>query len=100
MPDATEPDVIRLSLPADHDLRGVVEVAVAVLARRLRFGDAAITAGRATAGAAFDELVGGDRQTTVEIELHVTDAALGLRLQADGAIRSIMIPDEAPSPPG
>ena len=73
---------------------------MAVLARRLRFDDAAIGAARAAAGAAFDDLVGGADQTTVEVELHVQDAALGLRLEAGGAIRSVTIPDEAPSPPG
>ena len=100
MPDARDPDLIRLSLPADRELRGVVEVAAGVLARRLRFGDEAIADARAAAGAAFDEVVGAAGQTTVEVELLVTERRLVLQLRGGDATRTVTIPEETSGRPG
>ena len=92
MPEDHEPDLIRLSLPADPDLRGVVEVVAAVLARRLRFGDDSVATARAAAGTAFDE-VASDGQGPVEVEVEVLETHLVLRLRAGGTTRSVTIPD-------
>jgi hypothetical protein len=96
MPEAREPDVIRLSLPADPDLRAVVEVGVAVLARRLRFADDAISSARTAAGAAFDDVAGQAAGKTLEIEILVAEAQLVLRVRAGEATRSVTLPDESP----
>jgi hypothetical protein len=98
MPDAWEPDVIRLSLPADGDLRGVVEVAAGVLARRLRFADDAIAAARIAAGAAFDEVARAAGDGDVEVEAHIMEAQIVLHLEASGSSRSVTIPPGSPTP--
>ena len=99
MPEDQGPDVVRLSLPADPDLRSVVEVTAGVLARRLRFADDVIATARATAGSAFEEIAGSAGDGLVEVEVHLLDAQLVLHVRADGASRSLTISNGPPSPP-
>ncbi len=91
MPDGLEGDVVRLSLPADAAMRPVVEVAVAVLGRRLRFDDTAIAAARASAGAALDDVTGTGGQDTSEIEILVREDRLVLDLRNGAEVRTITI---------
>jgi hypothetical protein len=93
MPEDLGPDLIRLSRPADPDLRGVVEVLAAVLARRQRFGDDAVAAARAATGTAFDDVAGAG-QGPVEVEVEVLETQLVVRLRAGEVTRSVTIPDE------
>ncbi len=93
-----EPDHIRLSLPADADLRKVVEVAVAVVARRLGLSDTEVQAARTAIGDAFVELVGAGGGEPIELDLVLEDRCMVARLRAGGAERSVAVPRAASSP--
>ena len=94
--DAT--DQVRLTLPPDADLRGVVEVAVAVLARRIGLDDAAVREARSAAGQAFDEAcaAAGDEPVDVELSLGQRDVAAVIR---SGAIERRVSAARPPSDP-
>ncbi len=86
------PDPVRLSLPADADLRTVVEVAVAVVARRLGLPDAEVSAARNAAGDVFIELIGGGGGDPVELELAVEDRRMVGRFRVGGTERQVTAP--------
>lgn len=88
----SDADTIHLSLPADSDLRPVVEVAVSLLARRWGLADDEITAARAAAADAFVELAGADADDPVDIEVHATPQHLTLRLTHAATERTIEAP--------
>lgn len=91
MPDADAPEHIRLSLPADLDLRPVAEVAVAVVARRMGLPDTEVAAARAAVGDAFTELAtAGD--DPIEMEVSASDRHLATRLRSGGAERTVTAP--------
>jgi hypothetical protein len=73
-------DEVRLTLPPDPDLRAVVEVAVAVLARRAGLGDEAVRRFRARVGAAFDKgCAAGGGELEVVAALEDRDVRVHLR---------------------
>jgi hypothetical protein len=94
--DAT--DQVRLTLPPDADLRGVVEVAVAVLARRIGLDDPAVREARSAAGQAFDEAcaTAGDEPVDVELSLGQRDVAATIR---SGSIERRIRATRPPSDP-
>jgi hypothetical protein len=65
--DAT--DQVRLTLPPDADLGGVVEVAVAVLTRRIGLDEAAARDVRSAAGQAFDDACAAAGDELVDVVL-------------------------------
>ncbi len=87
-----EPDHIRLSLPADADLRKVVEVAVAVVARRMGLRDAEVAAARTAAGDAFAELVTVDGASPVELDITLGSRRIVTRIRAGGVERRVTAP--------
>jgi hypothetical protein len=96
MPESHARDIIRLSLPADRDLRRVVEVAVAVVGRRVGVGDAEVQVLRSAGGDAFDEVAataGGER---VEVEVEAEDRQLVARIRAGAVDRTIRAPARPP----
>jgi len=94
MPEA-ELDHIRLSLPADADLRKVVEVAVAVVARRMDLPDTEVTAARTAAGDAFAELVTVDGASPVELDITLEARRMVTRIRAGGVERRVTAPTPA-----
>lgn len=95
-----EPDHIRLFLPADADLRKVVEVAVAVVARRLGLSDTEVQAARTATGDAFVELTGAGGGEPVEVDLVLGDRSMVARLRAGGAERRVAVPRATADPSG
>jgi hypothetical protein len=97
MPEPQEPDVVRLTLPPDGDLQPVLEVAVAVLGRRVRLTDDAIQAARAAVGDAFAQVVAGAGEAPVEMEVavHLATDQLVVRLRSGAVERAIEIPGGA-----
>ncbi len=84
MPD-TEPDRVRLALPPDPELRPVVEVAVAVLVRRMGLPDAAIQAARTAAGQAFEQVSGRADGQEVAVVLSLGPEGLEAELRSGTA---------------
>jgi hypothetical protein len=99
MPEAQEPDVVRLTVPPDADLEPVLEVAVAVLGRRVRLADDAIQAARVAVGDAFAEITDGDGHAPVEmeVEVHLATDQLVVRLRAGAVERAIELPVQVDS---
>ena len=91
MPEA-DPDHIRLSLPADADLRTVVEVAVAVVARRLGLPDAEVAAARTATGDAFIELTNADGDEPVELDIALEHRRMVTRLRRGGNEANVIAP--------
>jgi len=91
MPDGPDADVVRVSIPPDGGLSPVLEVAVGVLARRLRIDDATIEVGRAAVGVAFVEVARGAGTEPVTIELRLAGDQLVVRLAAGGDERSVTV---------
>jgi hypothetical protein len=94
MPDR-EPDVVRLTMPADDDLQPVLEVAVAVLGRRVRLGDDAVQAARVAVSEAFAAITGtaGESPVEMEVEVHLATDQLVVRLRSGAAVRTVTIPE-------
>lgn len=93
------PDDVRLALPPDGDLRGVVEVAIAVLARRLGLDDDAVRELRSTAGEAFDDACAGGDGAAVEVVVTLADRELAVSIRAgsvDRRLRATKAPAEPP----
>ncbi len=90
MPDV-EGDRIRLSLPADADLGSVVEVAVAIVSRRLGLSEVEVNAGRAALGEAFAELVSAAAASTVEVELQLGSRRVDVRLTSGADSRAVAV---------
>lgn len=88
-PDA---DTIRLSLPADHELRPVVEVTVGLLARRWGLSDDEVVAARTAAGDALGELAEAGLDEPVLVEIHASPHHLEVQLSQAGASRTISAP--------
>lgn len=87
-----EPDTIRLSVPADEDMRPVVEVAIGVLARRAGLHDHAVEAARAAGAAALADLC-HDEDGPVTIELATARGGqLTLRVATAAGARTIRFP--------
>jgi hypothetical protein len=98
MPDEA-PDVVRLTLPPDPDLRGVVEVAIAVLARRLALDDRGVRAARAAAGQAFEAVGAGSDGEPVEVVLSIDRQEVAAVLRAGAVERRVSAPKPPPDPP-
>jgi hypothetical protein len=88
-PDA---DIVRLSLPADDELRPVVEVIVSVLARRWGLSEDEVVAVRAAAGDALGELALTRNADPVLIEVHASPHHLEVQLSHAGTHRAISAP--------
>ncbi len=97
MPEA-EPDHIRLSLPADADLRKVVEVAVGVVARRLGLPDAEVAAARTATGDAFVELTNAGGENPVELEIALEDRRMVARLRRGDQEANVVAPAGSSAP--
>ncbi len=91
MPEA-DPKHIRLSLPAEVDMRPVAEVAVSVIARRMGLPDGEVAAARTATGDAFAELVDtGDREP-IDVDLTLEARRMLVLLRRGGAERSVTAP--------
>jgi hypothetical protein len=99
MPDAGDPEVVRLSLPADPALRPVVEVAVAVLARRVGVDDAAVREARSRAGEAFEEMCAGEGDDLVEVEVSLVATGVVAWIRAGGVDRRVSATRPLDPPP-
>ena len=99
MPDPGAPEIVRLSLPPDPDLRLVAEVAVAALVRRSGRSDDAVQSARRAVHDCVAEVVEAGEGRQLEIEITVAEARLAVRVVAGGVERSITIPGP-PTPPG
>jgi hypothetical protein len=95
--DAT--DQVRLTLPPDADLRGVVEVAVAVLARRVGLDDPAVREARSAAGEAFDEACADAGPNLVEVELSLGQRDVGATIRSGSIERRIRATRSPSDPP-
>jgi len=89
-----EADLIRLSVPADDGLRPVIEVAIAVLARRWGLSEDEVAGARAATAAAFGDVVGAETSGTVKVEVQALPRHLEVRIVHGGVARSL----EAPMP--
>lgn len=87
-----EPDVIRLTLPAEDSFRPVVEVATGVLARRCGFNEAARSDARAASGSEFTALLDKSGVDVVEVELRVRPDHLEVRLVRGASERTVTRP--------
>lgn len=79
---ARDTDVIRLTVPADLDMAGVLAVAARVVGIRSGLTDAELDAAREATTTAFVEMVERTRARTVVAELEVTATEAWLRLAA------------------
>jgi hypothetical protein len=92
MPEA-EPDLVRLTVPADGELLPVLEVAVAVLGRRVRLGDDAVQAARVAIDDAFAAVTtGAGAPVEMEVEVHLATDRLVVRIRSGEVERSVEIP--------
>jgi hypothetical protein len=94
MPEA-EPDIVRLTVPPDGELLPVLEVAVAVLGRRVRLGDDAVQAARVAIDDAFAAVTAagaGAPPVEMEVEVHLATDRLVVRLRSGEVERAIEIP--------
>jgi hypothetical protein len=98
MPEVTDPDVVRLTLPPDGDIAPVLEVAVGVLARRRRLRDADVDAGRAAAAAAFAEVAGQAGGEAVAVEITMESDHLVVVVAAGDAEQTLTLPAAHPRP--
>jgi len=83
------PDHVRLTLPPDGELRGVVEVAVAVLARRLGLGDESVREIRSASGQAFDDACTGGDGPEVDVVVALAERELAVSIQAGSVDRHL-----------
>ena len=92
MPEA-EPDLVRLTVPPDGELLPVLEVAVAVLGRRVRLGDDAVQAARVALDDAFAAVTagGGEPAVEMEVEVHLATDRLVVRVRSGAVERSVEI---------
>jgi hypothetical protein len=90
MPEEDEPDVVRLTLPGD--LQPVLEVAIAVLARRVRLDDDDVQAARVAAGDAFAAAAAHAGSSPIEVLIEVSDDRLVLRFPAGSNAGALTIP--------
>jgi len=88
------PDIVRLTVPSDGDLLPVLEVAVAVLGRRVRLGDDAAQTARLAVEAAFVAVTSanGERSVEMEVEVHLATDQLVVRLRSGEVERTVEIP--------
>jgi anti-sigma regulatory factor (Ser/Thr protein kinase) len=89
-----ESDTIRLSVPADADMRPVVEVAIGVLARQWGLSDDEITVIRSATGDLLTDLAREGRTEPVQISVDATPHHLEVCITHTGTEHVI----EAPSP--
>jgi anti-sigma regulatory factor (Ser/Thr protein kinase) len=87
-----ESDTIRLSVPADADMRPVVEVAIGVLARRWGLSDDEITAVRAATGDVLTDLARERGADPVQIAVDATPHHLEVRITHGGIEHVIQAP--------
>ena len=99
MPDAGAPEVVRLTIPPDADLRPVVEVAVAALVRRSGRPDEAVKAARQAVRGCLAEVAEAAGRDQIDIEIEVVEQQLDVRVRAGTVQRSVTIPGP-PTPPG
>jgi hypothetical protein len=98
MPEETT-DLVRLSLPADPDLRPVVEVAIAVLARRVGCADEAVREARASAGQVFEAVCERAGDDPVEVEVSLTARDVVARIRSGATDRRVSATRPAADPP-
>jgi hypothetical protein len=87
-----ESDTIRLSVPADADMRPVVEVAIGVLARRWGLSDDEITAVRAATGDTLTDLAREGGTEPVQVSVDATPHHLEVRITQAATERIIQAP--------
>lgn len=87
-----ESDTIRLSVPADADMRPVVEVAIGVLARRWGLSDDEVAVARAATGDALIDLGRQSGDEPVWISVDATPQHLEVRITRGDAERVIQAP--------
>lgn len=87
-----ESDTICLSVPADADMRPVVEVAIGVLARRWGLSDDEITAVRAATGDTLTDLARSGRTEPVQVSVDATPHHLEVRITQAATERVIQAP--------
>jgi hypothetical protein len=94
MPE-TEPDIVRMTVPPDGELLPVLEVAVAVLGRRVRLGDDAVQSARVAIDDAFAAVTagGGAPFVEMEVEVHLATDRLVVRVRSGAVERSVEIPN-------
>ena len=82
-----EPEVVRLTVPADPEMVDVVRASVRALCARVGLVDDEVETARNAVGEAFLELADGGG--TVEVDVVVGTLALDFELQAPGRIRRV-----------
>jgi hypothetical protein len=92
-------DEVRLTVPPDADMRGVVEVAVAVLARRVGLAEEAVRQFRATVGGVFEQACAAAAGTPIEVIAAVEANDVVARVMG-GPLDQRVSARVPPSPPG
>lgn len=87
-----ESDTIRLSVPADADMRPVVEVAIGVLARRWGLSDDEIAVIRAATGDVLTDLARERGTDPVQIAVDASPHHLEVRITHAGTEHVIFAP--------
>lgn len=79
---APDADVIRLTLPADQDMLGVLAVAVRVVGIRSGLTDDELERAREATATAFADVLARTRARSVQARLEITPSEAWLRLRA------------------